>query len=281
MMSPDRVAQCAQLAMLFELSSGPKPGNVDRCHDFPDISFYHFLVSAVSVYPVFRRAASGQGCAGSLILEGAQSWRRWSIGSNTHFGSLVLMIPLAMAASRSGNLREALAEVLDETTGQDAVDFYRAFQLTGARVVDVEEFSLKDPKSAGRLYQEGRTLQALMLLSQGHDLVAREWSTSYERSFLLAGRLAESIGKCGLNDGIVRTYLEALAETPDTLVQAKFGMDKARQISLRASEALQDATLEAARQMDEELLAQDINPGSTADLIAASLFIALLMDLRF
>lgn len=275
------MAQCAQLAMLFELSSGPKPGNVDRCHDFSDLSFYHFLVSAVSVYPVFRRAASGLGGAGSLILEGAQSWRDWNIGSNTHFGSLVLMVPLAMAASRPGDLREALARVLKETTVQDAVDFFWAFQLVEARIADVEEFSLKDPAFAEHLRQKGKTLQSLMHLSQAHDLVAREWSTNYERSFLLAARLAERIEKCGLNEGIVRTYLEALAETPDTLIQAKFGIDKARQISLRAGEALRDATLEAARQMDEELLAEDINPGSTADLIAASLFIALLRDLRF
>ena len=54
-MSPDHIAQCAELAMLFELSSSPKPGNVDRCHDFSDIGFHQFLVSAVSAYPVFRK----------------------------------------------------------------------------------------------------------------------------------------------------------------------------------------------------------------------------------
>ena len=61
MNEPDRTAQCAVLAMLFELSSSPKPGNVDRCHDFSDIGFHHFLASAVSSYPVFRKAAMGQG----------------------------------------------------------------------------------------------------------------------------------------------------------------------------------------------------------------------------
>jgi len=66
-MSPDHVAQCAELAMLFELSSSPKPGNVDRCHDFSDIGFHQFLVSAVSSYPVFRKAALGQRSVGSLI----------------------------------------------------------------------------------------------------------------------------------------------------------------------------------------------------------------------
>ena len=115
----------------------------------------------------------------------------------------------------------------------------------------------------------------------GHDIVAREWATNYKRSFRLAVRLAEQTGEFGLNDGIVRTFLEALAEVPDSLICAKFGPDTALQVSRQAAEALADTTLEKARQMDCDLLGQDINPGSTADLIAASLFISLLRDLRF
>jgi triphosphoribosyl-dephospho-CoA synthase len=69
--------------------------------------------------------------------------------------------------------------------------------------------------------------------------------------------------------------------TPDSLVWAKFGEAKAREVSLKAGLALEDGTLEAARRLDQELLAEDINPGSTADLVAASLFISLLKGLRF
>ncbi len=287
---PDRVAQCAELAMLFELSSSPKPGNVDRCHDFSDIGFHHFLVSAVSAYPVFRAAASGGSgngmcrSVGSLILEGVKAWSYWNIGSNTHFGSLVLMIPLAIAAGRSGPLRDELVLVLNGTTVEDSLDFYRAFCLAGARITDVEEFSLNDPAFVERLYQEERTLLDLMRLSQGHDLIALEWATYYERSFRLAGRLEERVagmGLMGLNEGVVRTFLEALADVPDSLVQAKFGAAKARDVSLRARLALEDESMEAARRLDRELLAEDVNPGSTADLIAASLFISLLKGLRF
>jgi triphosphoribosyl-dephospho-CoA synthase len=284
MNDPDRTAQCAVLAMLFELSSSPKPGNVDRCHDFSDIGFHHFLASAVSSFPVFRKAAQGQGSTGSLILEGVQAWRDWNLSSNTHFGSLVLMIPIALAASIAGSparLEEELASVLEETTVQDSVDFYRAFELAGARVAEVEEFSLLDKDSENALCQSEKTLQELMKLSMGHDIVAREWATNYRRSFLLAERLVEQTGKFGLNDGIVRTFLEALAEVPDSLISAKFGPEKAQQVSRQAAEALADSTLEKARRMDCDLLGEDINPGSTADLIAASLFISLLRDLRF
>jgi triphosphoribosyl-dephospho-CoA synthase len=285
MNDPDRTAQCAVLAMLFELSSSPKPGNVDRCHDFSDIGFHHFLASAVSSYPVFRKAAQGLGRPGSLILEGVQAWKDWNLSSNTHFGSLVLMIPIALAAGtasrQGGDLESDLPGILEKTTVQDAVDFYRAFELAGARVTEVELFSLMDPGSENALCQSEKTLLELMRLSMGHDIVAREWATNYRRSFLLAERLAEQTEKFGLNDGVVRTFLEALAEVPDSLISAKFGPEKARQVSRQAAQALADSTLEKARQMDCDLLARDINPGSTADLIAASLFISLLRDLRF
>jgi len=281
-MSPDRVAQCAQLAMLFELSSSPKPGNVDRCHDFSDIGFHHFLASAVSAYPIFRKAAQNQESIGALILQGVEAWREWKIGSNTHFGSLVLMIPLAAAAGRGGDdLHTDLAEILERTSAQDAVDFYRAFLLSGARIADVPKFSLKDPTSPHQLCQRGMTLRDLMRLSVDHDLIAREWSTDYARSFQLSERLARRVERTGLNDGIVRTFLEALWEVPDSLICAKFGKERARKVSVMAGDALRDRTLDKARQMDCELVSEDINPGSTADLIAASIFISLLKGLRF
>jgi len=305
----DKVAQCAVLAMLFELSSSPKPGNVDRCHDFSDIGFHHFLTSAVSAYPVFNKAARGEGSPGSLILEGVQAWGDWNLKSNTHFGSLVLMIPLALAAGSLASyerpvheqvqeksrydgqkgpddgpddgLEEELARVLRSTTVHDAIDFYRAFDLAGARVVTVDEFSLKDPDWEEKLIEGNQSLLDLMRLSVNHDLVAREWATDYERTFRLARRLQEMISEYGLNDGVVRTFLEALAQVPDSLISAKFGREKASQVSRRAAEALLDPTLDKARQMDIDLLKEDTNPGSTADLIAASLFISLLRKLRF
>jgi len=280
-MDPDQVAQCAELAMLLELSSSPKPGNVDRCHDFSDIGFHHFIASAVSAYPVFRKAAFGECRMGSLLLEGVRAWKEWNVSSNTHFGSLVLMLPLAIAASRSGDLRDELARVQSGTTVQDSVDFYRAFDLAGARVADVDEFSLKDPDFEEQLRRGNKNLFDLMSLSKGHDLVAREWVTGYERSFRLSLRLDELIGRHGPNEGIVRAYLEALAEEPDSLVRAKFGIEKAREVSLRAGVVLEDATLGAARNLDSEFIAEDVNPGSTADLVAASLFISLLKGLRF
>lgn len=280
-LNPERIAQCAQLAMLFELSSSPKPGNVDRCHDFEDIKFQHFIASAVSSYPVFREAAFSGSSFGRLLLQGVFAWKEWNLPGNTHFGSLVLMIPLAMAADRPESLRDELSAVLERSSIEDAVDFYRAFELAGARVVEVEEFCLRDPHSMNDLRREGRSLLDLMRLSQGHDLVAREWSTNYARSFGLAEVMSSAIEALGISQGVARSYLQALSEEPDSLVRAKFGPEVAEQVSLSARMALQDRTFEAARSLDRDLLEKDINPGSTADLVAAALFICLLRGLRF
>jgi triphosphoribosyl-dephospho-CoA synthase len=284
-MSSDEIAQCALAAMQIELSSSPKPGNVDRCHDFQDATFQQFLVSAVSAYPVFRKAAAGESRIGQLLLDAVRSWRFWNISGNTHFGSLILIIPLSVAAGKCGEkpdrLKEELGRTLKETNVDDAVDFYAAFDLAGARVTDVDAFSMKNSATPQELRSQRKTLLDLMNLSQDHDLIAKEWSNGYQRSFHLADRLAEMIKIHGLNEGVVRTYLEALSEEPDSLVLAKFGNEKANEVSFRAKLALEDDNLKAARKLDIELLDEDVNPGSTADLIAASLLIYLLRGLRF
>lgn len=281
-LTPERIAGYAQLAMLLELSASPKPGNVDRCHDHPDIRFGHFLASAVLAYPVFRRAGIGGAGIGELILEAITSWRCWGLPGNTHFGEILLLIPLAIASSRPGSLEKEVRSVLAGSTVQDAIDFYRAFALSGARVSQVGELSLNDSSSEDRIIRENRTLLDLMKLSQGHDLIAREWSNGMSRSFKLAGRLRELVPLHGINDGIVLGFLEALAEEPDSLVAAKFGQLRAGEVSAMARSALEgDDPLDIAGAMDRRLLADDINPGSTADITAAALFIALSSGLRF
>jgi len=53
------VAQNAELAFLLEVTSTPKPGNVDRRHEYDDLRFEHFLAGAVGARPGFDLAADG------------------------------------------------------------------------------------------------------------------------------------------------------------------------------------------------------------------------------
>ena len=283
-MNADFVAECGLLAMLLELSSSPKPGNVDRCHDHDDCKFQHFLASAVSSYPIFRKAAIGEGSIGSLLLEAVRAWEKWHITGNTHFGSLVLLIPLVKSAGRDGPLESELCDLLHNTTLDDAVDFYSAFKLAGARVADVDELSLEDESSIDELRKRGSSLLDLMNLSQNHDLIAKEWACCFKRSFELSLLIREKVSEYGINDGIVIAYFEALSNEPDSLVQAKFGREKAIEVSDQAKGVLMDdpsGLLQRAKELDHIFIQEGINPGSTADLIAAALFIALINGMRF
>jgi triphosphoribosyl-dephospho-CoA synthase len=95
------IARCAQLAMLLEVSASPKPGNIDRDHDYEDTRYEHFLASAVGVHPVMEEAARSNAGLGHLIRDAVCQSVSWQSGGNTHFGAFILLIPLAMAA---GNL---------------------------------------------------------------------------------------------------------------------------------------------------------------------------------
>jgi len=88
--------------------------------------------------------------------------------------------------------------------------------------------------------------------------------------------LAEKVKEMGINDAIVHSYLTLLAERSDTLVQKKFGSSVAEEVSRKASAVLKERDIDAIRRFDDELICRRVNPGTTADITAAALFVHLL-----
>ncbi len=322
------IARCAQLAMLLEVSASPKPGNVDREHDYPDTCFEHFIASSVSVYPVIELAAKSRNGIGALIRSAVCESSAWQKGGNTHFGAFLLLVPLSMAAGElfnsfgkatcklSPDEFETLAAhahaFVRATDCEDAVEFYRAFEVAGVRVNSVDEFSLGDPESTAELKAQEVTLYKLMDIARGYDLIANEWASGFGCCLEGARSIIEfmqaqnegaekSVFNCsgtGINEAIVYTFLKLLSRHRDTFIQTKFDEDTADYVSSRAGEILSaweessgdntrentrdfTALLPAVQEFDSELLEKKINPGSTADIIIAGLFIALLGGLRF
>ncbi len=318
------IARCAQLAMLLEVSASPKPGNVDREHNYPDTCFEHFVASSVSVYPVLELAARSRSGIGALIRSAVCESSTWQKGGNTHFGAFLLLIPLSMAAGAlfdshgkayyklSPDEFEALAAhahtFVRATDCEDAVEFYRAFDMAEVRVNSVDEFNLGDPESTAELREQGVTLYELMDIARGYDLIANEWTSGFGRCLEGAKSITEfmqaqnpeaenSVLNCsgtGINEAIVYTFLKLLSRHRDTFIQTKFDKDTADYVSSRAGEILSAwerpsghmtrdfaALLPAVQEFDSELLKKRINPGSTADIVIAGIFIALLGGLRF
>jgi triphosphoribosyl-dephospho-CoA synthase len=278
----DFIAGSAELAMLLEVSATPKPGNVDRTHDFEDLTYEHFIGSAVGIFPVLRKAASRGRDVGALVEEAVDASATWQTGGNCHFGAILLLMPLCAAASRSSTISEVRTNaiaVMENTTTADAVRFYESFRRISVRVQKGHYLDVNDPASVKTIEEQNLTLRDVMRISSANDAIAMELVDGFPRTF----RGAEMIRQFQtfgyeLNTSIVHLFLNLLGEVPDTLIAKKFGPQVALEVSARANDALKFGTIE---ELDKELITQHINPGTTADLVIGSLFVALLGGLRF
>lgn len=281
-MNASRVARTAQLAMALEVSATPKPGNVDRDHDYEDTQYEHFLASAISAYPIFVDAAQGEPL-GQCIHRAVEESARWQDGGNTHFGAFLLLMPLVQAAgqiTRAEDLRETAHGIAKNTTVDDAVEVYRAFSHVDVRVGDVEDLDVNDPNSIKKIRGQDNTLYDMMRISSSYDVIAREWVEGFPRTFKCASIIEQFTPEHGINRATVRAFLQTLAENTDTFIAIKFDEEKAREVSRRAKRILEDFNLDRVHGFDMELLGEGVNPGSTADITIAALFIALLGGLR-
>jgi len=288
-----RIAQCAQLAMLLEVSTTPKPGNVDRTHDFEDTWFEHFLASAVGAFPALMRAPSSNLGVGVLIRDAVAESMRWHRGGNTHFGTFLLFVPLCMAAGRHADilftpqlgpyLRSSAFHIVRTTTVNDSLDFLEAFHMARVKVKDVDALDINKEQTALEIRNRGITLFDLMQMSARYDLVAREWVCGFEESFASAKMIAELRAHHTLNDAVLLTFLHNLAKRPDTFIAAKLGDEVAIEVCQKASNLVRELearglheSLAVVEQFDNELVSAHINPGSTADIVGAGILIALL-----
>ncbi|MEZ3117008.1 triphosphoribosyl-dephospho-CoA synthase [Halobaculum sp. MBLA0147] len=274
-------AATAELALLLEVAGTPKPGNVDRHRDAADLHLEQFLAGAVGAREGLRMAAAGEpvGEAFETAVAGMSHQR----GGNTQFGCLLLLVPLVAATTADRRVtRERVREVCRATTVADAAGFYRAFEHVDVAVADppdgMEPLDVRRGADAvATLVERDLTLWELLCDSAEHDDNAREWAEGFPRTFRAAERIVDDDGP--VTDRAARAFLDLLAESPDTLVATQHGADVADEVSDRAGEVAEQVaeteSLEPAEAWADELVEQGINPGTTADITAAALYVAL------
>ena len=276
MTTPADVAAAGQLACLLEVSA-PKPGNVSPERHFHDTRYEDFLASAVAIGPALSGAA--QHPLGTTIRTAVEATRRWT-KSNTNLGIVLLLAPLARAALRpGGTLRERLARVLAETTVADAAQVYAAIRHAGPG--GLGETTAEDVSATPTV-----TLREAMALAADRDAVAREYITDFALTFEVGVPAIRAARQEGLAwaEVAVEAYLTLLASTPDTHIARKLGQAEAESVSRRAREVRaaggtrSAAGLKALAALDTELRdpRNRRNPGTTADLTCAALFVVIL-----
>ncbi len=264
---------CAQIACVLEVSA-PKPGNVHRLRDFDDVRYVDFLLSAAAAAPALDRAV--ERTLGETILDAIERTRR-VVATNTNLGIVLLLAPLA-AAHAEDDLRAGVSRRLDSTTVTDADLVYRAIRL--ARPGGLGSVAEEDVAGSPT-----RPLRDVMALAAERDLVARQYRDRFADVLDLGvpALSAHLDGDGAVEDAVVACHLRLLATLGDSLIERKAGAATSGEASRRARAVL-DAGWprnERARALLDDLdrwLRSDgnrLNPGATADLTAASLFVAL------
>jgi triphosphoribosyl-dephospho-CoA synthase len=248
-----------------------KPGNVHRGADFEDMTFGDFAVSGIVIADAIASAGSG---VGEAILNAVTRTRQFA-GTNTNLGIILLLGPLA-AVDAPAALRDGVGQVLSQLTPRDSQLVYESIRRAAAgHLGETEQWDVRNQTAPDSLLSAMRS-------AAERDLVARQYVTNFEDVFTIADWLAE-FETAPLTERIVRAHVRAIATWGDTLIARKCGIEIANQAQRLAQNAVQHdpADLSTFWQATADLdfwMRSDghrRNPGSTADLVCAAVFVAL------
>lgn len=253
-----------------------KPGNVGFHSGSDELVVEDFLRSAeASVKPLVELNLE----LGERIYHAVQATHQ-TVGTNTNLGIILLISPLIQARfekMREQSLENSLSAVLEKSTVEDAKYVYQAIRLAepGGMGLKSDQDLSEEPTV---------TLLNTMKIAASWDHIADQYSNNFHDIFhfgiqrydlLLARWQDERWAATGL-------YLGYLAQFADSLIERKFGMLKAREISdmitpLEKELCRSDTPGRYETQLlkiDGHLKRNRINPGTTADLTVASIFAA-------
>jgi triphosphoribosyl-dephospho-CoA synthase len=304
-----RTAEVAVRALLREAEAGPKPGLVDRfgpgAHRDMDIS--HFRLSAAALGPFFeaialhsaiaarerRRTGRGTAAAGadipatlaaelrSLGLKAEAAMLAATGGVNTHKGAIwtLGLLCAAVGLSRGIKAREAAdagtasaADSLADTSGSIS-----AAELC-SQAARIAQAILSSGLEASPIVTKG------MAARQEHGLrSARDEALNGFPSIMpVALPLAKSLRDSALpeDEKVISVLLAVMCEADDTCIVARGGLP-----ALHSAKAAARLVLDSGgpfsgiggdlyRKMIEDFNSAGLSPGGSADLCAASLFLA-------
>ena len=267
------IGLCATLAGQFEATAA-KPGNVHRGMDFEDLTYFDLLTCAAVIGPVLEQAP--QRRLGETILGCIRaSWA--AVQTNANLGIVLLLAPLAKVP-RSQSLAEGIGPVLADLNSQDTLDVFQAIrEAQPGGLGKVSESDVMSPPTTG--------LIEAMRSGADRDLIARQYAHDFIDVFdsvVAPLKIGHASGQC-LAQNIVQVHLQLMSKFPDSLIKRKCGEEIARESADRAAEVLKAAQRDPE---EYELKLADLdfwlrsdghrrNPGTTADMLAAGLFVLL------
>ncbi len=309
----------AALACLLE-ATAPKVGNVSRLSPQHHTSLVDYCRSSVLMGEhIGLMLASDEPKLGEAFRNYCKQMMIISSGGNTHVGTATLMFPLAYAVAdlraKKGDLNDVdevqehinnmLTPYLKELGPSTTIEFAEGIRsVKPAGVVGVEDggIDLHDDSILEAIRQENTNIHDWMAAGRSVNMVADEFVNGFSRSvdsakalgmvYKIIGQRPEMIESNNMSAeelAVVQTHLALLASEHDTLVLGKNGETTANWLIMRAAQVVhmggifQPNFTSVLERLDTECRIRCVNPGATADILGAGIFLALvtgLMDPR-
>jgi triphosphoribosyl-dephospho-CoA synthase len=213
------------------------------------------------------------------ILSTIRSTRE-AVRTNTNLGIALLICPLALAAKWHGQTTpQTVSSILRSLDAADCKSVYEAIRIAkpgGLGVCHAMDVSKDEPDD----------LIAAMTLAADRDLVAKQYTNGFREVFhdVVPLLIRGSQQFHDMRQAIVYAHVELIARYGDSLIARKCGVQTSNQAKFLASKSingLQSGQLDdyysAISDLDFWLRSDGHrrNPGTTADMITAGLFVGL------
>lgn len=281
-MDEAKIRELVELACVSEVMAR-KPGNVYPGAPFEDLTADDLIQAGRAIAPVMA-GAPGRS-VGQTILESVQAAQA-AAQTNANLGIILLFAPICTAMG-NGDLRPASVwEVLEGLTIEDAELTYEAIrQAAPGGLGEVDDQDVAEPPTV--------TLLEAMQSAAGWDGIARQYAVGMKDVFLFGPPIVLESLRAGRSpeEAIVWSHLRWMGEFPDTLIARKCGGEIAIESSRRARRVMGASTervgehgpIPKPHYLDSPPIAKfdawlraegnTRNPGTSADLVAASLLV--------
>lgn len=276
-MLPKKIKQHYRDACFAEIEA-LKPGNVHIFADGHGMQVQDFIKSAELSSAAIAQAGLGLG---ERIYQSVHAtWE--GVGCNTNLGIILLCAPIIQsqlqqsAASNPENLQQQLSQMLAMTTQVDAAWLFKAIKRANpGGLGQSDEHDVNDEAACTLLeamqYSAEKDLIALQY-SNGFLTVINEGLPQYQQALSRLERSAWAV---------TELYLYWLSHYPDSHIVRKHDLNIAQVVQAEAlthyDAFLQSKNpnqyLSALLAFDQSLKSRKINPGTSADLTVATIFL--------
>ena len=254
-----------------------KPGNVSRYAGGHGMTSEDFIRSAQLVTPVL----CNYGLTLGERIQQSVRITKTEVGCNTNLGMLLLFVPIIISAQaiqpfNFAALQNTVSDVVDSIKANESALVFQA-------IVEADPGGLGQSDKYDVNLKPGCTLSAAMAVAQNRDIIAKQYVTGFADVFLTGYPCIKEFTRRwnSVEWATVGCYLTFLGTFIDTHIARKYGLEVAAQIKTRAAKIAEQFnnnenpgnTKHVLLEFDKELKDSNINPGTTADLTAASLLV--------